>query len=66
MPRMSSLPSDFTTDSGYNGKVAQTMKVMNNLTPAKNRAECHGGLETRTCIWWLGARFHWDSKMLTD
>jgi len=36
---MSFLPSDFTTDSGYNGKVAQTMKVMNNPTPAKYWAE---------------------------
>lgn len=52
MPRMSSLPSDLTTDRNYNGKVAQTMKETSNPTLAKYWAEWHRGLERQreTCI----------------
>lgn len=39
VPRMSSLPSDLTTDRDYNGKVALTMKETSNPTLAKYWAE---------------------------
>jgi len=39
MPRMSSLPSDLTTDRSSNGKLAQTKKETRNPTLAKYWAE---------------------------
>lgn len=58
MPRMSSLPSDLTTDRSYNGKVAQTMED----NKQSNTGQIPGWMtswlgEAQPYILWLSAEF---------